>query len=139
MSEFRVQVFMLNEHFSQEHADANFNGQESENNKRLDWEDELILRGENEFHEEKENSVYFIRGHKGENLFEIPVQGMRIFSFVEKGVLSAEIACSETLYENHVINGNTLELTLKGEPYANPIPGIYISSNEFPKELIVGD
>ena len=35
--------YLLNEHFSQEHADAQHNGEESENNYKIEWEDELAL------------------------------------------------------------------------------------------------
>ncbi|MBU2018849.1 MAG: hypothetical protein KJ941_04305 [Bacteroidetes bacterium] len=139
MAGFHVHVYMLNEHFSQEHADANHNGQESENNKLLDWEDEMVLRGEVKFQHEEAKSTYVIRGEKNNRSFEIPLPMMRIFSFEENNVLSAQIACSESLYHSHEMTDSKLELTLKGEPYANPIPGIYIASNEFPKELIVSD
>jgi hypothetical protein len=141
MNGFHIHVYMLNEHFSQEHADANYDGQESPNNKFFDWEDEMNLKGEISFEKETEKDTYKIKGYKGEEYFEIPVPQMRIFSFVNSEGVQTEIACSESLYEKHELNveGKSLILTLKGEPYANPIPGIYIASKEFPKELIVGD
>ena len=141
MAGFYVHVYMLNEHFSQEHADANHNGQESENNKLLDWEDEMILKGEMEFGTENPKSVYTIRGYKNDELFEIPVENMRVFSFLDEKKAESFIACSESLYNKHEVDmeSKKFHLTLNGEPYANPIPGIYIASNEFPKQLIVGD
>ena len=141
MGDFRVHVYMLNEHFSQEHADANHEGKESENNKLLDWEDEMVLRGDVEFLEEETKGVYTIKGYKNDNLFEIPLSNMRIFKFKNAENVETQIACSESIYNNHSLDKveQKIELTLNGEPYANPIPGIYIATQEFPKELIVGD
>lgn len=139
---FKIHVYMLNEHFSQEHADAHFGGKESENNKLLDWEDEMDLKLDIDKIDEQPKTTYYLRGTCGNNdVFEVPVKEMRVFEFSNKGELVAQIACSETLYEKHEIDekSNTIHLTLKGEPYANPVPGIYIASLEFPKELIPRD
>lgn len=138
---FHVHVLMFNEHFSQEHADAHFDGQESENNKKYDWEDEMSLKINAVKKEELKKSTSYLRGMKGEEPFEIPLNDMRVFLFEAENGEKAEIACSESLYESHVLDHekNRLTLYLKGDPYANPIPGIYVASLEFPKELIQGD
>ena len=39
----KIHVYLLNEHFSQEHADAHYNGEESENNLKYEWEDEFAI------------------------------------------------------------------------------------------------
>ena len=38
-----VRVYLHNDHFSQEYADEHNNGQESELNRRFEWEDELEI------------------------------------------------------------------------------------------------
>lgn len=139
---FKIHVYMLNEHFSQEHADAHFGGKESENNKLLDWEDEMDLKLTVDRVEENPKTTFYLRGTRGQNeVFEVPVPEMRIFDFIQGGDLVAQIACSETLYEKHELDldQKVIHLTLKGEPYANPVPGVYIASLEFPKELIPRD
>ena len=39
----RINVFLLNEHFSIEHAEAHHGGEESENNQKYEWEDEMEI------------------------------------------------------------------------------------------------
>jgi hypothetical protein len=132
---------MLNPHFSQEHADAVHDGKETENNKRLDWEDEMQLRdieGDPEF---IENGTYILRGMKGETeTFEFPIANMSMFEFKMVDGQMVQIACSKDLYEEHTLDSDErlLRLILKGDPYANPIPGVYIASNDFPADLILG-
>ena len=85
----RIHFYLMNEHFSVEHAEAHYNGEESEMNPKHEWEDELALTNEVDEVIEHENAIY-------------PIQ-----------------------------------VTLKElEPMSNPVPGIYIAAQEFPKELI---
>ncbi len=138
---FLVNVFMLNELYSQDFAEAHHNGEESEDNKLYEWEDEMNLRGEIMEVDVEEMSVYHLKGEKGDgSAFEINIGNMRLFNFIREDNAVIQIACSESLYVSHelIINDKILTLSLKGEPYANPIPGIYIASKEFPKELISG-
>lgn len=135
---FLINVFMNNELYSQEIADAQNGGEESQDNKLYEWEDEMNLRGDIMEVDEEKDSIYSIRGEKGDGeSFEIQVPKMRLFNFIKEDNSVIQIACSESLYFDHelIINDKILSLFLKGEPYANPIPGIYITSREFPKEL----
>ncbi len=136
---YKVKVYMLNPHFSQEHADAQHGGKETENNKYLDWEDELEINNVEEAPEFEIKGKYILRGVRGENeefSFEIPEMNLFHFKDVEGNVL--DLGCSESLYEKHLMDeeNKILELYLKGEPYANPIAGVYIASLDFPTELI---
>ena len=46
-------------------------------------------------------------------------------------------AVSESILDSYTFQGDKLEVFLKDyEPMSNPIPGVYIASKEFPKELI---
>lgn len=140
MEDFRVHVYARNIHFSQEHADAQHGGEESESNKRWDWEDELWLKNDMNWEEELVKTEVVLRGYKNEELFEVPLLRMRVFNFSNSQGEINQIACSESLYESHELSvaNRRLNLILNGMPYANPVPGIYVSSVEFPKELIVG-
>ncbi len=129
---------MNNELYSQEFADEHHNGEESADNKLYEWEDEMSLKGEIMEVDIEENADYIIRGERGEgDPFEIAIPKMRLFNFVREDNSVIQIGCSESLFESEelIINDKILTLNLKGEPYANPIPGIYIASREFPKEL----
>lgn len=135
---FLVNVFMNNELYSQKFADDNHNGEESADNKLFEWEDEMNLKGEIMEVDVERDSEYIIRGDKGDgNPFEIAIPNMLIFNFIREDNSVIQIACSESLHEEHelIINDKILSLFLKGEPYANPIPGVYVASREFPKEL----
>ena len=130
---------MNNELYSQEIADAQHNGEESEDNKLFEWEDEMNLKGEIMEVDVERDAEYAIRGEKGDGqVFEIKIPKMCIFNFIKEDNSVIQIACSESLYADHelIINDKILTLFLKGDPYANPIPGIYIASKEFPKELM---
>ncbi|MFT7344703.1 MAG: hypothetical protein ACI9XP_001290 [Lentimonas sp.] len=138
---FHIHVLMHNEHFSQEHADAHFNGEESENNKKWDWEDEMKINGDLVKVDVARKSTYTLQGTKGENeTFSIDIVNMMVITFEFDGGTKTQIACSESLYELHQLDeeNQTLRLELLGQPYANPVPGVYIASLEFPTELIVG-
>jgi hypothetical protein len=134
--EYKVNVFMLNPHFSQEHADAQHSGDETENNKKLDWEDEMRLNNINGEPQVKRKDIYRLCGQIGEKSFDYAIDNMMVISFPSDSDQEVVLACSEELYECHEIKEEQVLLTLKGEPYANPVPGVYIASNDFPIQLI---
>lgn len=133
---------MLNEHFSQEHADANHGGQPSENNRKYDWEDDLRITSNVTKVEEHRKVSFPLEGELPDGKsFRHEVKNMFLFEVVSEDAPSTFIGCSESILdsfeqkiEDEVIY---LAIYLKDyEAYANPIPGIYIASKEFPKELI---
>ncbi|MFA7274402.1 MAG: hypothetical protein WC044_11060 [Crocinitomicaceae bacterium] len=139
---FLVNVYMINELYSQEFADENHRGEESADNKLYEWEDEMNLRVEILEVDEERNAEYVLRGEKGDGQpFEITIPNMLLFNFIAEDNSVMQIACSESLLTDYelIINDKILTIYLKGEPYANPIPGVYIASKEFPKELITLD
>lgn len=133
---------MLNEHFSQEHADANFGGKPSENNRLYDWEDDMRITTPVSKIVEHRKVSFPLQGElpSGE-LFNHEVENMFLFEIQSEGNTSTFIGCSESIldsFENKE-EGDTVFLKIfirDYEAYANPIPGIYIASKEFPKELI---
>lgn len=130
----------MNDDFSIEHAEANFGGEESENNRKFEWQDEMKIT----------TSVTGINMHKKANYplkgvmpdetpFDISIPNMRLFEI--EGEAPVYVGCSESILDSFEIEEGEnwiLRLFLKDfEPMANPIPGIYIAAQEFPKELIV--
>jgi hypothetical protein len=136
---FLINVFMNNELYSQDLADEHNNGDESADNKLFEWEDEMSIRGEIAEVDIEENAIYTLRGEKGEDqVFEIEIPKMLIFNFISEDNTVNQVACSQSLVESYdlIINDKILTIYLKGEPYANPFPCLYLASKEFPKELI---
>lgn len=136
-----VHFYMLNEHFSQDHADAQHNGEESENNLRYEWEDELSLTTEVRDIKIHRKAIYTIAGQlpSGDNFaYEIPE--MLLFNIEDKNGDVTQMACSESIVDSFELKDESdnkrLNVYLKeSEPHTNPIPGIYIALQEFPKEL----
>jgi hypothetical protein len=132
----------MNEHFSVEHAEAHYNGEESEMNPKHEWEDELALTNDVDEVIEHENASYPIQGNmpNGDS-FHFDIPKMRLFEITSSDSPSTFIGCSESILNNvEVIKTESeyiIKVTLKElEPMSNPTPGIYIAAQEFPKELI---
>jgi len=137
-----VHFYMLNDHFSQEHADAQHNGEESENNLKYEWEDELAIKDPIKEVIVNRKSIYTIKGALGENeTFAYDIPQTLVFDIVGEDNTITQMACSESIIENFELldleNGDQLlnVYLVEIEPHTNPIPGIYIALQEFPKEL----
>lgn len=138
--DFKACFYKLNEDFSPEYAEANNDGKPSEINRLYEWEDELILKNDVKSIEVLEGETYILRGEiKGES-FEENVNNMLLFNILGSDNSITQMACSTILVEKYeVIQEENIELNVffKGtEPLSNPIPGIYIALQEFPKSLI---
>ena len=138
----KINVYLMNEHFSQEHADANFGGKPSENNRKYDWEDEMNITTDVTSVNEHRKANFPLAGvlPNGES-FSHEVKEMMLFEIISEGSPSTYIGCSESILEDfsseQIDDTIILSLSIRDfEPHANPIPGIYIASKEFPKELI---
>lgn len=137
----KAHFYLLNEHFSIEHAEANHNGEESESNIKHEWEDELEITSPITKVNVLEKASYFLEGVlPSEEAFKEEVKEMRIFELVsEKG--NTLLGCSESIMDSYELNekdGNfILNVYIKAnEPMSNPISGVYIGSKDFPKALI---
>lgn len=111
-------------------------------NRRYEWEDELSITTEVLEVNELENAVYTLQGNYGNGeSFRYDVSGMRLFEVKSEGEITL-VGCSESILDRTELTKGRdtyeIEIYLKDyEPMANPVPGIYIASKEFPKELIV--
>lgn len=135
-----VHIYLLNDDFSIEHAEANFGGKESENNRKYEWQDELKITSFVSGITIHEKAGYPLKGFMpDETPFDITVPNMRLFEI--EGETPVYVGCSESILDSFDVEEGEdwiLSIYLKDfEPMANPIPGIYIASQEFPKELIV--
>lgn len=134
-----IHFYLLNDHFSQEHADAHYGGEESEFNLRYEWEDELKITTNVTDVLSVERGAFPLQGELDGKSFSHEIENMRLFQI--EGEVPAVVGCSESILDSYHILKNEQEIILEVffkdyEPMANPIPGIYIASQEFPKELI---
>ena len=136
-----IHFFLLNEHFSQDYADTHNKGKESEMNRKYLWEDELEVRDIQDIlvHD---NSRYDLRGSTSEDgEFSHGVAQMKMFELISEKKPSTFVGCSESVHESSHITKKEDSIVLivylkAGEPFANPVSGIYIATQEFPKELV---
>lgn len=139
---FRAHFYQLNDDFSQEYADIHNKGESSELNRKFDWEDELSLKNEIVKVEVQENSTYTLVAEINGEAFTEDVAGMTVFQIIGKDKSVTLMACTAGILNSYDVTEAADEIALKVyindyEPYANPIPGIYIASQDFPKKLIV--
>ncbi len=138
----KIHVYLLNEHFSQEHADAHYNGEESENNLKHEWEDEFAITSNVESIVEHEKASFPLQGQlpNGEE-FSHDVTNMFLFEIQSSDAPVSFVGASASIVEAHELikdeNGFTIKIFLKDfEPMSNPVPGIYVASKEFPQALV---
>ena len=142
MMKCKIHTYLLNDAFSQEFADKNHNGKPSEDNQLFEWEDELEVSTPVSSVLEIENETYLLQGTMPDgSSFSFPISNMRLVKIESKDVPAFFIGCSGNILSELKIhkneNATNIELFLKDyEPLSNPIPGIYIGSKSFPKELI---
>lgn len=135
-----IHFYLLNEHFSMEYAETNYNGEESDLNRKYEWEDELLINNVHDVIEQKKAS-YMLRGSFSDDKdFEYSVENMRLFSVLTDDA-PVEIGCSESILSSCEISKDEDSFNVKifikdFEPMSNPVPGIFIAAQEFPKELI---
>ena len=133
---------MQNFNFSQEHADAQHGGEESENNLKHDWEDAFTLSNEIESIDVEEKGTYVLQGSlesTGDFAYDVP--DMTVFNAKGKDGTITQLAASYSMVDSFEIDEDdetaTITVYLKDyEPHSNPIPGVYIVAQDFPKELV---
>ena len=137
-----IHTYLLNDLYSQELADSQNNGEQTPDNKKYDWEDEMSISSRVKEVEELKDSSYFLAGSLGDGSnFSIEVPKMRLLKITSSDAPDLYVGASESIISEVRINRNEnhlkMEIFIKDlEPMANPIPGIYIASKEFPKELV---
>ncbi len=135
-----VHFYLLNKDFSIEHAEANHNGEESEMNRKYEWEDELNIPLGIDSFEKMEDEIYVLRGFRNDKEFSYEVPKMFLFNLVKNGEVT-QVGCSSSILDSYEIiennEGVSIQFFIKDyEPMSNPVPGIFIAAQEFPKELI---
>lgn len=136
-----LHYFLLNENFSPEYAEANNQGKESENNPRYEWEDELEIKDLKRADIQRDVPIR-LEGHlPNEEFFSVDLTNMFAIELETADGQLARLGVSESIldhFEDVPGDGErTLNIYIKDyEPHGNPVPGIYVASKEFPKELV---
>ena len=138
----KIHTYLINDSFSQEYADKHHEGNSSEDNQKFEWEDELEVSTPITRITELKDYTYLLEGSLPDgSSFSYPIPNMRLVKIESKDTPSFFVGCSESILHDLRIqkddNSTIIEIYLKDfEPLSNPIPGIYIGSKSFPKELI---
>jgi hypothetical protein len=135
-----IHYFLLNDDFSQEHADANHNGLDSENNQKFEWEDEFEIKGLKEI-EIIRNSCFNIQGHlPNDDYFDVELKNMFAIKLTTQKNEIAYLGVSESIldsFEEIKTDNTIIKVYIKDfEPHGELMSGVYVASKEFPKELI---
>jgi hypothetical protein len=136
-----IHVYLLNDLFSQEFADLKHNGKESADNRKYLWEDEFQVVGDVDSIEELNDAIYPLKGQFDDGtMFDHQISDMKLIAVSTKENPVLFVGASESIVERlEILKGREwkVKIYLKdNEPYANPVPGIYIASKAFPEELI---
>lgn len=137
-----IHVYLLNDNFSPEHAEAHHGGEESEYNLKYEWEDEFSITSDVKEVIVHENAAFPLAGELPDGKpFSHDVENMFLFEIKSSDAPSTFVGASASIIDSQELikdeAGFSIKLFLKDyEPMSNPIPGIYIASKEFPKALI---
>lgn len=135
---FDIHVLLLNSSFSEEYAQETHNGEDSAENTRHEWEDEFRLKAAIQKVNIVRDTSYVLEGEKGDSeTFSFEIGNVMIFEFVTiDGIIP--VVFSEAAVDHYLLDTekNVLMMYLSDEEVIeNPVPGIYISLPDFPKEL----
>lgn len=139
----KAHFYKLNYDFSPEFAQAHHNGEESENNRKFDWEDELQIHGDIDRVEIEKEGMFSLEGEGNDGAFSFEIPHMTLFHFIDQKGEKTTLACSTSLVNDfEVISEKDCILKVyidEQEPLTNPMPGVYIHIENFPKELMGND
>jgi len=137
---YSIHFIYRNPNFSSEYAERYNRGDESEDNMRELWEDELELNTDITGFEQEAESTYTLRFERSGQKHEVPLKGMTVLRFTSASGEQTELAASTSLVAEVV--ERTLDdvrlvfvyLENPEEPFS-PFPGLYIESEAVPAEL----
>jgi hypothetical protein len=128
--------------YSQELADEQHEGNQSIDNIKYEWEDELSISSDVISVTELSDVAYPLAGMNEHNeAFQFDIPNMRLFEIQSSDAPKVYIGASESIVSSATVEKTdesyTIEIFLKDyEPMSNPTPGIFIAAKSFPKELI---
>lgn len=131
----------VNSDFSHEYADMHHNGDESAENVKYNWDDEMTVTEDIKDFKVKNRSSYFLRGTIEDESFEYEIPDMTICECITSTGQVMEFAVSRKLIketDKKINKDGDINFTffLKDNIEAeNPMDGVYIADKDFPEEL----
>lgn len=138
----KIHIYLLNDLYSQELADLEHEGNQSIDNIKYEWEDELSISSDVTSVKEISDVDYPLAGMDENNeAFQFDIPNMRLFEICSSDAANVYVGASESIVSSTKLEQTTdtytIEIFLKDyEPMSNPTPGIFIAAKSFPKELI---
>lgn len=134
----KYSFIQINSDFSQEHADAHHEGKESENNVKFLWEDAIEITG-NALLDHIDVGVYILQGATENGSFSYKIENVHLETFTsDQGTTQIAVSKSLILDRYEEMNEGDRKVTFHltdEDVIINPIPGVYISVDDFPNEL----
>jgi hypothetical protein len=136
-----INVKLVNSKFSQAYADKDNEGEETEDNIKYLWEDEFDVQGNVREFKVVNNATYLLRGlypNDDEFAFEIPDM-MIVECTMDDGSITQLPFSKKAVSKTDKVESSDsflFNVYLKSvRQVVNPMTGVYILADDFPKEL----
>jgi hypothetical protein len=140
--ELYLHFILVNSEFNKGLADDLYGGEESEDNIKHLWEDELKVSEPVKEFKIRNNAIYTLSGAVGDANFSYDIWDMTIVDCITSSGKTMQFAVSKKILKKtektaDEKTGDThLYFYLKDMlPHVNPMDGVYILKSDFPKEL----
>jgi hypothetical protein len=138
-----LHFILINSEFNQGIADDLYEGQESEDNIKHLWEDELQVSEPITDFKIRNNTTYILQGFFANNeAFSFEIPDMTVVDCTGVSGAITQFAVSKKLVKktDKVVDDKNTETHMyfylrDSVPMQNPITGVYIAKQDFPKEL----
>lgn len=137
-----LHFILVNSEFSKGLADDLYEGEESEDNIKHLWEDELKVSEPVREFKIRNNAIYSLEGFLGDKPFKYDIWDMTVLDAVTENGKTMQFAVSKKLLKktekriDEKKNETRMYFYLRDEPdHKNPMDGVYILKSDFPKEL----
>ena len=138
-----LHFILVNSEFNQGIADDLYEGQETEDNIKYLWEDEFKVSEPVKEFKIKNNAIYTLAGRfPDDKEFSFEIWDMTIVDCITMDGKNMQFAVSKKLLKKteKIVNEKDDETHLyfylrDGIPMENPMNGVYIIKQDFPKEL----
>jgi len=137
-----INVKLVNSKFNQAYADKENEGFETEDNIKFIWEDEFDVQGEVQDLKVINNTTYTLAGTlANNNAFEYVIPDITLIECKLKNGSTTNIPFSKKAINKtekiETKNGILFNVHLKSiREIVNPMEGVYILKDDFPKELL---
>lgn len=137
-----INVKLVNSKFDQAYADRDNEGEETEDNIRFLWEDEFEVQGDVVDFKVVNNTTYQLRGlydNEDEFCFDIPdmtVVECNMKNGTKTLIPFSKKAISKTSKVESKIGFYFNVLLKSSKEIVNPMEGVYILKEDYPKELL---